>query len=82
MSEYFEGIELCDKVRECLLLEESESYCIFGEVKRKELLFKVFQMLVLGGSLNQYEDKLTPYLDFTKKIYKSLVSVRKKAEIN
>lgn len=41
---------------------------------------KVFQFLVIGGSLNQYEDKLTPYIEWTKKIYKSLVSVRKKPE--
>jgi hypothetical protein len=62
MSEYFEGIEVCDKIRECLLMEESESYCVFSEEQRKEFLFRVFQMLLIGGSLNQYEDKLTPYL--------------------
>lgn len=37
-------------------------------------------MLLIGGSLNQYEDKLTPYLEWTKKVYKALVSVRKKVE--
>ncbi len=80
MSEYFEGIEVCDKIRECLLLEESESYCVYNEEQRKEFLFKVFQFLMIGGSLNQYEDKLSPYLDWTKKVYKALVSVRKKVE--
>ena len=80
MSEYFEGIEVCDKIRECLLLEESESYCVYNEDQRKEFLFKVFQFLMIGGSLNQYEDKLSPYLDWTKKVYKALVSVRKKVE--
>ena len=78
MSEYFEGIEICDKIRECILVEESESYCVYGEEKRKEFLFKIFQMLVIGGSLNQYEDRLSVYLDWTKKNYKAIVSVRKK----
>ena len=43
-------------------------------------VFKVFQTLVIGGSLNQYEDTLKPYLEWTKTIYKSLVSVRKQPE--
>ena len=37
-------------------------------------------MLVVGGSFNQYEDMIAPYLDWTKKLYKSLVSVRKRSE--
>ena len=43
---------------------------------------KLFQLLVIGGSFNQYEDMIEPYLEWTKKIYKSLVSVRKKSETN
>ena len=34
----------------------------------------------VGGSLCQYEDTLTPYLDMTKKIYKGVVAVRKQPE--
>jgi hypothetical protein len=37
---------------------------------------------VLGGSMNQYEDLLSPYLDWTKKLYKSLVTVRKDSQTN
>lgn len=79
MPEYHEEIEICDKLRECLLMEVSDSYCIFNEAQRKELLLRLFQLLVVGGSFNQYEDIIQPYLDWTKKIYKSLVSVRKRA---
>lgn len=43
---------------------------------------KIFQLLVVGGSFNQYEDMIEPYLDWTKKFYKSLVSVRKRPETN
>ncbi len=49
---------MCDRVRECLLMEEAEGYCVFSEENRKELLFKLFQVLVVGGALNQYEDRL------------------------
>jgi len=45
-------------------------------------LLRLFQLLVIGGSFNQYEDVIQPYLDWTKKIYKSLVSVRKRPETN
>jgi hypothetical protein len=37
-------------------------------------------LLVIGGSLNQYDDTLTPYLEHTKKLYKSVVSVKKQSE--
>lgn len=30
MPEYHEEIEICDKLRECLLMEESETYCLFN----------------------------------------------------
>ena len=34
-GDYYEGIEICDKLRECFLMEESEHYCIFDEHQRK-----------------------------------------------
>ena len=40
----------------------------------------LFQLLVIGGSLNQYEDLIEPYLDWTKKLYKALVAVRKRPD--
>lgn len=79
-GDQFEGIEICDKLRECLLVEESEHYSTFTESQRKELLFKIFQLIVIGGSLNQYEDLLSPYLEWTKKFYKSVLAVKKQAE--
>lgn len=60
-------------------MEESENYSIYSEAERNELLFAIFQLLVLGGSLNQYEDYLGPYRDSTRELYKMLVSVRKDA---
>ena len=80
MPDWHEEIEIVDKLRECLLIEESENYCIFNEAQRRELLFKLLTLLAVGGSFNQYEDTIQPYLDATKQLYKSLVSVRKRAE--
>ena len=58
-------------------MEESETYSIYTEVERSELLFNIFIMVVVGGHLNQYEDYLIPYRDATRELYKHLVSVRK-----
>lgn len=65
-----------------LIDEGSEHYTIYSEKERKELLFKLFQLLVVGGSMNQYEDLIAPYLDCTRTLYKSLVNVRKNAQTN
>ena len=60
-------------IRECLIKEESEEYCVFNEDDRKELVFKTFLHTVFGGSMCQYEDYITEYLDATKQLYKMLV---------
>jgi len=56
-----------------LLDEESEEYNLYSEDERNEFVFRIFQMLVLGGTLCQFEDTLQPYLDVTKSIYKDLI---------
>ena len=35
MPDWHEEIEIVDKLRECLIIEESENYCIFNEAQRK-----------------------------------------------
>lgn len=72
-----EGIEVMDFLRESLVLEESEKYEAFSEADRKELLFRIFKLVALGGSLCQYEDYLTEYREAAKFIYKSMVTVKK-----
>lgn len=56
-----------------LLDEESDEFRLFSKTERAQFIFKLFKMLVLGGEYCQYEDKLEPYLECTKKIYKDLV---------
>ncbi|CAD8154902.1 unnamed protein product [Paramecium octaurelia] len=79
-EEQFENIQIADELRKALVLEDSEQYCVFNEADRQELLFKLFQILVLGGQLCQYEDEIQAYLDWTKYLYKNTVNARKYAD--
>lgn len=63
-----------------ILDEESDNYGLFNEIERKELLFRVFQHLVLGGKWCQFEDKIEPYLNYAKVLYKDLVRVERNSE--
>lgn len=56
-----------------LLDEESEEYNLYSKDEKHEFAFRIFQMLVLGGILCQFENALQPYLDVTKTIYKDLI---------
>ena len=69
-EDYYEEILICDKLKQALLMEESEYYCVFNEEIRNEFLFHIFNRLVTGGSLCQYEDHVSEYLDMTKAFYK------------
>jgi hypothetical protein len=69
-EDQFEEILISDKLKQALLIEESEHFCVFSEEVRNELLFHIFYRLVIGGSLCQYEDHITEYLDLTKSFYK------------
>jgi len=82
LEEEIKGIMVGDKLRECLINEDSENYCVFNEEERREFLFKLFSSLVLGGAMCQYEDKATEYFERTKELYKSIVSARKDPKTN
>lgn len=77
IPDYLDGIEVADRVREVLVVEESEDYGLFTAEDRSEFLFQVFEHLVLGGGLCQYEDEINAYLDTAKGLYKDLVAVGK-----
>ena len=77
-DEYHEGIQLSNRLRKALLWEESEYFTELQEDRiQNEFIFKLFQMLVIGGSINQYDDNLKEYLDVLKGVYKGLVTVAK-----
>ena len=56
-----------------LLLEESDNYEIYSDQERNEFIFRLFKHICIGGHVCQFEDKIQPYIDATKSIYKDLV---------
>lgn len=78
-GEVIQSIEIVNLIREAWLMEESEYYPVFDEEMRKELLVNLFSMLIIGGSLNQYDDYVEPYRETVKEIYKEMIAVRKDA---
>ena len=56
-----------------LLLDDSDNYDVYSDSERDEFLFRLFKHVCLGGSICQYEDKIEPYLDVTKALYKDLI---------
>lgn len=77
MGELWNGVEIVDKVREALIVQDSDDFDVFDSEKRKELLVYLLRIIVVGGYLNQYDDYITPYRDALKDMYKNLVTVRK-----
>nr|XP_012151414.1 PREDICTED: uncharacterized protein C11orf70-like isoform X1 [Megachile rotundata] len=68
-----DGFLVSDNLRGILLDEECPQYNLYLKDEREEFIFRIFQLLVLGGVLCQYEDVLDPYLKVTKTIYKDLI---------
>lgn len=67
-----------DRLRECLLCEDSELWPVFTPDERDELLFHLLRRLVVGGSLCQYEDSIHPYLNVARLWYKESVGVQRR----
>lgn len=53
---------------------------VLPESDKSEFLFALFSHFVIGGSLCQYEDKIEPYIEAAKLIYKDLIAVAKDQE--
>ena len=75
-----EDITVSDKLRQSLIVEDSEPYSVFSQDQRDEFLFHIFKRIVIGGSLCQYEERIEPYLEMTKDFYKDIVSAAKEPE--
>ncbi|CAH8449195.1 unnamed protein product [Schistosoma guineensis] len=77
LDDVFETILISDKLRECLLLEDSDSYSILTEKEREEFLVRLFRHICIGGEICQQEDEIKPYIDTVRKIYRDLICVQK-----
>jgi hypothetical protein len=52
LDEWYEGMQLADKLRQALMLEEDENYEILQEEKYgNEFIFNLFKFLALGGGM-------------------------------
>ena len=63
-----------DQLVKALLNYEEDEYFVFSDADRKEFLFRIFQFLVIGGPINQYEDEIGIYIEGTRSLYKDMVS--------
>ncbi|MEW5312424.1 MAG: hypothetical protein WDW38_004061 [Sanguina aurantia] len=72
-----EGFQISDLLRELILNEDSDNAELYSSEEKCEMLWRVFEHVCLGGPCCQFEDKLEPYLDSVKKLYKELLSVHK-----
>ncbi|KAK6633224.1 hypothetical protein RUM44_003825 [Polyplax serrata] len=80
LDDVIDGFLVSDELRKMLIDEESDNFGLFLEGDRNEFIFHIFRFLVLGGKWCQYEDKINPYLELTKMLYKNLVRVEKNPE--
>ena len=77
MDDVYDGVTSCNVLTEMLVNEESEHAYTFEEEEQEELLFHVFRRLAVGGSCCQCEEKVTPYVETARALYKDLVKVQK-----
>uniref|UniRef100_UPI00358E92BE cilia- and flagella-associated protein 300-like isoform X2 n=1 Tax=Myxine glutinosa TaxID=7769 RepID=UPI00358E92BE len=71
---------ISDRLREMLLMPDSELAETYSEREKKEFLYVLFRHLCLGGVVCQFEDVIDPYFDITKDIYKELIGVVKDSD--
>jgi len=79
-DEIFDGVTTGDQLRELLVNPDSERSYIFGEDARKEFIFHLFKLIVVGGSMCQADASISRYLDVTKGLYKDLLTVYRDSE--
>lgn len=71
------GFLIDDNLRNVILNEESKYYKLYSDSERKQLLWRIFCHLCLGGQWCQYEFSIAPYLSTARDLYKELVSVER-----
>jgi hypothetical protein len=79
-DEVFDGITVTDKLREMLLNEDSENAYTYSDDEKNEIIYKLFKLFVVGGSLCQADTTIERYLAITKSLYKELITVYRDAK--
>lgn len=69
-DDVFNGVTVNDKLRELLVNPDSDNADTFSPDQQRELLFHVFKALCIGSGICQPDEKLKPYMEATKTLYK------------
>lgn len=67
------GLWLSDSLQVALLDEDSEEYDVFTPEDRRELIFHIIKLLVIGGEICQYEDEFDVYEPVITSLYRDLI---------
>ena len=76
-EDVFYGMYIGDELRKMFVSDESDHIGIFSEAEMNEFIYYLLKLVCLGGSINQYEDTLQPYLEVVLQLYRNLISVVK-----
>ena len=66
-----------DLLREMLLNEDSENAGAFNTAEKSELIFQLFSIIAVGGTMCQPDDRVDSIMETTKLLYKDLVTIYK-----
>lgn len=80
MDEDFKGVLVSDKLREMFVNPDSENAYVFKEEEKKEFIYRLLQVLAIGGGMCQPEESIGGYMDMCKMLYKDLCSVFKNSK--
>lgn len=81
MDEWFEGMQLSNKLKTALCWEEDENYETLQQDKySNEFIFCLLKFLTLGGGLSQHDPLISEYLECVKLMYKDLICVAKDSD--
>lgn len=78
-EEVFDGVTVADEVRNMLVNEDSEHCFLFDDSEQRELLFRIFKHLAIGGSMCQWENRTDSLLALAQGFYKDLLTVHRSA---
>jgi hypothetical protein len=62
-----------------MIFDEEAEFTTFTSEQKKEYLYQLFKVIVVGGAMCQAEENLEAWQDMTLKLYKDTISVQKKS---
>lgn len=64
---------MSNKLRDYYMNPEEVEWDLFTDSEKNELAHQLFGMLVVGGSLCQWDDVIEPYLNTFRSLYRDCV---------